>query len=181
MKKDTTLLIRINSGIKNDIQEIANRYDVSVSEIINVLLSDIVKKGDLGINVKAKLNIRNIPKDGYGYIDIFQIKMALEEAIEELNLKGQINKVYLYGSFARNEQNKNSNIDLRFETTNNISMFDIGNIRYFIKEKTGRDIDISNEDVDKLDPLFYENVKKDEICIYEHQGSATSALHQGSS
>ena len=180
MKKDTNLLIRINSDVKSSVQEIANRYGVSVSEIINVLLLEIVRKGDLSINVRSRLNALS-PKSGPGYIDVFQIKKAIEEAIEESKLREKVNKVYLYGSFARNEQNKKSDIDLRFETTNDISMFDIGNIRYLIKEKTGRDIDISNEDVDKLDPLFYENVKKDEICIYERQGSTAGEQHQGSS
>lgn len=180
MKKDATLIIRINSDIKNRVQEIASKYNVSVSEIINASLMDIARRGDINLIMKGRLGLL-LPKDRDSDINIIKIKKAITEAIDESGLNNEINKVYLYGSFARNEETKDSDIDLRFETSNNISMFDIGNIRYLIKEKTGRDVDISNEDVDKLDPLFYENVKKDEICIYERQRLPISSSHQGAS
>ena len=180
MNKDSTLLIRINSDLKQSIQEIANKYNISVSEIINCTLLDIARKGDLNIMQKSKLGLYRY--DGADSIlNIPQIKKAVEESILESNLEDKINKVYLYGSFSRNEAKKNSDIDLRLEAKNNLSMFDIGNIRYLIKEKTGRDVDISNEDTDKLDPLFYENVRKDEVCIYERKGSANSSQHSGTS
>lgn len=176
MKKNDTLLIRINSDLKKQIQEIANKNYVSVAEIIDVCLTEIVRRGDLNINQKAKLKIYDrIPKKND--IDIFVIKNVLSQAIEDLQLKEKVNKVYLYGSFARGEDNPKSDIDLRLETTNNISMFDIGNIRYFIKEKTGRDVDISNEDPVKLDPDFYANVAKDEICIYEQTRHSTDQIY----
>ena len=180
MNKDSTLLIRINTDIKQAIQEIANKNQVSVSEIINCTLLDIVKKGDLNLMMKDRLGVfHNNHLDCS--LNIPNIKKAVEEAVIESNSESKIKRIYLYGSFARNEAKKNSDIDLRFESDNNLSMFDIGNIRYLIKEKTGRDVDISNEDIDKLDPLFYENVRKDEICIYERKGSANSSQHSGTS
>ena len=165
MKKNTTLLIRINDDLKKDIQNIADKNGVSVSEIINLCLSDIAKRGDLNLAMKEKLGVlkKELEKNS---INIHTIKRVIEEAIEELELKDKINKVYLYGSFARGEETPKSDIDLRLET-NHISGFEIGNLRYEIKEKTGRDVDISNEDSNKLDPDFYKLVKQDEICIYE--------------
>ena len=166
MKIDTTLLIRINSDLKKKIQKVADKYDVSVSEIISGCLEDIARKGELNMVMQGRLGIL-AREEAKKHMDIFTIKKVLEQAIEELELRRKIKKVYLYGSFARGEETPKSDIDLRLETTNNLSMFEIGNIRYFIKEKTGRDVDISNEDVDKLDPDFYANVAKDEVCIYE--------------
>lgn len=175
MNKNDTLLIRINSDLKKQIQEIATKNNVSVAEIINVCLAEIAKKGDLNINQKAKLKVYSrIPKKDQ--IDIFTIRKVIAQLVENSEYKEKINKVYLYGSFARGEETPNSDIDLRFETTNNISMFDIGNIRYFIKEKTGRDVDISNEDPDKLDPDFYAKIAKDEICIYDRTRQITNQI-----
>ena len=166
MNRNNTLLIRINDSLKSTIQEIASKNNVSVSDIVNQCLVDIAKKGDLSLAMKSKLGVYGKVL-GISNIDVVTIKKCLDEVLEDLKLKEKVKKVYLFGSFARGEATPSSDIDLRFETTNNISMFDIGNIRYYMKEKTGRDIDISNQDVNKLDPLFYKNIKKDEICIYE--------------
>ena len=86
--------------------------------------------------------------------------------------------MYLYGSFARGEATYKSDIDLRLVTTDSMSMIDIGNLRYEIKEKTGRDVDISNEDPSKLDPDFYANVVNDEICIYDQTRHSTNQVHK---
>ena len=166
MKKNTTLLIRINEDLKKQIQDIADKNGVSVSEIINVYLTDIARKGDINLITKGKLGIiaREMNK---GKLDFFAIKRAIEEAIAKCELQEKIDKVYLYGSYARGEATDKSDIDLRLKTTDDITGFDIGNFRYEIKESTGKDVDISNLTPEELDPDFYANVKKDEICIYE--------------
>ena len=166
MKKNTTLLIRINDELKKEIQNIAAKNYVSVSELINVFLTDIAKKGDVNLATKEKLNVFR-KEVANKKITIHTIKVMINNLIEKLDLIDKIEKVYLYGSFSRGEETPDSDIDLRLVTTNQISLFDIANLRYEIKEITGRDVDISNEDPDKLDPEFYELVQQDEICIYE--------------
>lgn len=165
MKKNTTLLIRINEDLKKQIQDIADKNGVSVSEIINVYLTDIARKGDINLITKGKLGViaREMNK---GKLDFFAIKRAIEEAINKCELQEKIDKVYLYGSYARGEATDKSDIDLRL-VTHDISLFEIGYFGYEIKEKTGKEVDVSNEKPEKLDPDFYANVKKDEICIYE--------------
>ena len=165
MKKNTTLLIRINEDLKKQIQDIADKNGVSVSEIINVYLTDIARKGDINLITKGKLGViaREMNK---GKLDFFAIKRAIEEAINKCELQEKIDKVYLYGSYARGEATDKSDIDLRL-VTHDISLFEIGYFGYEIKEKTGKEVDVSNEKPEKLDPVFYANVKKDEICIYE--------------
>ena len=73
MKKDTTLLIRINSDIKNRVQEVATKYNVSVSEIINASLVDIARRGDINLVMKGRLGLL-LPKDNVGDINIIKIK-----------------------------------------------------------------------------------------------------------
>lgn len=166
MKKDTTLLIRINSDLKSEIQEIADKNGVTVSEIINVYLADIAKKGDINLITKGKLGVIAREMKRGRKLDFFTIKNAIEQAIKECNLEDKIEKVYLYGSYARGEATQKSDIDLRL-VTKDISLFELGNFGFEIKERTGKEVDVSNEKPEKLDPIFYENVRKDEICIYE--------------
>lgn len=164
MKRDTNLLIRINSSLKKEIQDIARRNNVSVSDIINQSLIDIASKGDLSSSMKSKLKV-----DTNSNLSIDLLKRHINEVLDELGLKNKVLKVYLFGSVSRGEATSKSDVDLRFETTNDISMFDIGNIRYYLKKKTGRDVDITNEDPNNMDPSFYRNIKKDEICVYENK------------
>lgn len=165
MKRNTTLLIRINEDLKKQIQEIADKNDVSVSEIINVYLKDIAKNGDLDVNQRKKLGIED--KTHRGLLDVPTIKRVVTETIEELKLQNKIKKVYLFGSYSRGEAKKDSDIDLRLVTTDQITLFEIGNIRYYITEKTGKEVDITNVEPEEQDPDFYSEIKKDEFCIYE--------------
>ena len=166
MKKNSTLLIRINDELKEVIQDIARKNDVTVSEIINVCLVDIAKRGDLNLVQKGRLGIL-MPRNDTNELDILMIRNFVSVAIEKLKLQNKIKKVYLYGSFSRGENTPSSDIDLRLETSDDLSGFDIGNLRYEISNQSGREVDISNEDINKLDPSFYSSIKKDEICIYE--------------
>lgn len=114
-----------------------------------------------------RFNFMMIKWKGMKANSIGEIKVAVKESVDEMNLSTKIFKVFLFGSFARGEQTNKSDIDLWLVTSNDITSFEIGNFRYLIKEKTGRDVDIGNEDFDKLDPDFISNIRKDLICIYE--------------
>ena len=46
-------------------------------------------------------------------------------------------------------------------------MIDVGNIRKDISESIGKDVDLLVVKPENMDPAFYENIRKEEICIYE--------------
>lgn len=48
-----------------------------------------------------------------------------------------------------------------------LTLTDIENIKDELTKKTGRNIDIVTAPKEELDPMFYNIIKKDEICIYE--------------
>lgn len=49
--------------------------------------------------------------------------------------KDVIEKVYLFGSYARGEETSNSDIDLSIEGKEGMSLFDVGYIIYEVEEK----------------------------------------------
>ena len=57
-----------------------------------------------------------------------------------------IEKIGIFGSFARNEQNPDSDIDILIEMENNVSnVYDLKwNLREFLKNQFQRDVDICN-------------------------------------
>jgi len=164
MNRDTNVIFRINSTLKNNVTNIAHSRGVSLSELINACLMDIDKRGYIPINVNKFLPpvYRRENK-----LTIAKIKKILEETIEKQEKKNLIEKVYLFGSYARGEETEESDIDIRVEADRGLSLIDIGNMRLDIVEATGKEVDLLAVHPENMDPAFYQNIRKDEICIYE--------------
>ncbi len=74
-------------------------------------------------------------------------------------------KIGIFGSFARNEQNPDSDIDILIEMENNVSnVFDLKwNLREFLKNQFQRDVDICNSK--HIKPYAKDYILKDAIYV----------------
>lgn len=119
-----------------------------------------------------------------GVLDIAKIKKLVEESIIEAELKDKIKKVYLFGSYSRGEETEESDIDLRIEYDNHFNLFDLSELSYLLRQKTGKKVDVATQKPSQMDPEFYNSIKKDEICIYERAwffipSAITTSLSRG--
>ena len=75
-------------------------------------------------------------------------------------------KIGIFGSFARNEQNPDSDIDILIEMENNVSnVYDLKwNLREFLKNQFQRDVDICNSK--HIKPYAKDYILKDAIYVY---------------
>ena len=164
MNKDANVIFRINSKLKENVSKIANDRGVSLSELINACLKDIDKRGSIPININ-----RFLPPvyERTNKLTISKIKKILDGIIEKQEKKNLIDKVYLFGSYARGEETEESDIDIRIEADKGLGLIDIGNMRLDIVEATGKEVDLLVVHPENMDPAFYKNIRKDEICIYE--------------
>ena len=164
MNKDTNILIRVNSELKENVTNIAKNHGVSLSELITACLEDINYRGQIPIFLNRFLrhSFRN-----RNQIDLILIKRTLDEIIEKQEKKNLIKKAYLFGSYARGEQRPSSDIDIRIEADRGFTLIDIGNMRQVMIEAIGKDVDLLVVHPENMDPEFYKNIRKDEICIYE--------------
>ena len=166
MKKTDNIIIRVDEDLKNRFQKLTKENDLTVSAVLNACIADMLCRNKIPMNIKARAN-RII---GVGYnneLTIAKIKQALEETIKEAELKEKIKKAYLFGSYSRGEENEDSDIDIRIEYDNRFNLFDLSELSYLLKLKTGKSVDIATQPPSKMDQAFYNNIKKDEICIYE--------------
>jgi len=69
---------------------------------------------------------------------INQIKKPIVEVLK----KHKIRKAGIFGSYARGEQNKNSDIDILIEPTKEMSLFDIVRIEFELKRRLKRRVDL---------------------------------------
>ena len=74
-------------------------------------------------------------------------------------------KIGIFGSFARNEQNPDSEIDILIEIENNVSnVYDLKwNLREFLKNQFQRDVDICNSK--HIKPYAKDYILKDAIYV----------------
>jgi predicted nucleotidyltransferase len=78
-----------------------------------------------------------------------------------------VEKAWLFGSFARNEDNAASDIDMliRFVPDEKITLFRYGGIVYNLEQATGRKVDLVEDGM--LKPFAIESAEKDKVLIYE--------------
>jgi uncharacterized protein len=76
-----------------------------------------------------------------------------------------INYLGLFGSFARGEETKQSDIDLLIDFDRTKSLFDLADIKLFFQEKLGRKVDLTMRGYIKKSLKSF--IDKDLITIYE--------------
>ena len=165
MKKESNIIIRVDEEVKNRFQSLVERYDTTMSYVLNECMIDMVNRDNIPLKLRYRLNAEKNKKQGE--LTIAKIKQLLEETINEANLENKIKKVYLFGSYSRGEETDNSDIDLRIEFDNRFNLFDLSEMSYLLKQKSGKKVDIATQEPAEMDPAFYNSIKKDEICIYE--------------
>lgn len=165
MEKDTNVIFRVNSTLKENVTNIAKENGVTMSDIITACLKDIEHRKMVPINLQKYL-----PQKHQSLISIPLIKLYLNEIIRKQN-KQLIKKAYLFGSYARGEETPKSDIDIRLEVEKGFSLIEIGNIRQDLVDLTGKDVDLLVIDPLKLDQDFYNKIRKEEICLYERSWS----------
>jgi predicted nucleotidyltransferase len=78
-----------------------------------------------------------------------------------------VEKAWLFGSFARNEDDEQSDIDMLIQFTPNekITLFRYGGIVYNLEQITGRKVDLVEEGM--LQSFALETAERDKVLIYE--------------
>ena len=166
MKKSTNIIIRVNEKIKTRFQELVKEEDTTISFVLNECMIQMISKNEIPDSIKARINPNVSKKDK---LNISTIKKYVEEAINDAELINKIEKVYLFGSYSRNEESEESDIDIRIEYKNHFDLFDLGNLSYYLEKKTGKKVDIATKKPSEMEPSFYNSIKKDEICIYQQK------------
>jgi predicted nucleotidyltransferase len=161
MNKDTNIIIRTDSDIKKEFLEIVYKNGHTASNVLNAFIVDIVEKNRIPNNILIKLK----PVKRKEIVSIPYIKKCLREILEKSKKNEDISKAYLFGSYARGEETSLSDVDIRLEVNDNFTLFDLTEIAYNLEEKLNKKVDIITSG--NLDELLYEEIKKEEICIYE--------------
>lgn len=80
-----------------------------------------------------------------------------------------VNKVWLFGSYARGEENANSDIDLlvSFDPSSRVSLFTMGGMYMDLRRMLGKDVDLIEEGT--LEDYAVATAERDKRLIYERE------------
>lgn len=95
-------------------------------------------------------------------LTIEDIKMVVNKLAKAYGVE----KVYLFGSYARGDANHASDIDLRIEKGNIKGLFQLSGFYLELEEAFERKVDVVTTDT--LDTDFLKRISKEEIVVYEH-------------
>jgi hypothetical protein len=76
-----------------------------------------------------------------------------------------IRKVGVFGSYARQQANESSDIDLLFDFQKTFGLIGLSRLKLCLEESLGKHVDIL--EFSSIDPLIRDNVLKDTVLIYE--------------
>jgi hypothetical protein len=92
-----------------------------------------------------------------------EIKELIDQHRPELKKQFHVDKIGVFGSYARGTQKKRSDIDFLLTFNKPISYFDLAGLKIYIEEIAGRKSDVVP--FHNLRPEFRENVYKEVIYI----------------
>jgi predicted nucleotidyltransferase/urease gamma subunit len=168
---DQAILSKIENGkriaTRENIAKLAayyniNEKDLTVSWLSDKLINEIDNE-DLAIEAfrvaEEKIATRKTPQ--------LSKEKIIEIIREFLKEDGRVAKAWIFGSFARGDYNNKSDIDMmvRFNNSDNISLFDYADLTFLLEEKLKKKIDLVEEG--NLRPFALETAKNDLTLIYE--------------
>jgi predicted nucleotidyltransferase len=99
----------------------------------------------------------------------------IREKVKPIAEKYGIDKVWLFGSYARGEATEDSDVDFVLTYTKLIGKFALGGVFADMEDTFGMPVDIvseralRNEYSSELDKTFLENIERDRKLLYERQ------------
>jgi len=154
------LILRLSKCLGLDYKELQIKY-------LSDRLYKELKSVDFSLE-SLEVVVKRIEKEHTGTSYEMEKKKLIKK-IRNYFKNRPIEKVWLFGSFARNEEGYDSDIDLlvRFTKPNRIDLFDYIGIRQDLEDLTGRQVDLVEEgqELEKIKPI----ITKERKLIYERK------------
>lgn len=137
-----------------------NKNDLLVAWLSDRLVYDVIEE-------ELALKALQVAEEKVEYLKFK--KMDRKELIQKINTIlshfKQIQKAWIYGSFARNDDGPKSDIDIALEADSTFSYFDLADLEYKLENSIHRKEDIGF--IDAFNPYIFENIKLDLMLVYE--------------
>lgn len=155
----TTVSARLDSNIKAQAEQILSKLGLSHSAAISALYSQIVLQQGLPFDIRIP-HERKTTRDQADC----GISQTMRQAVESVAGRYGVERVWAFGSRARNAAKAESDLDLRIDK-GDMRGFQIGGFVYDLEQLIGVPVDVST--TSSLSDDFLASIKKDEVLLYE--------------
>ncbi|MCX6257839.1 MAG: nucleotidyltransferase domain-containing protein [Bacteroidia bacterium] len=168
---DQAILSKIERGqrkaTRNQVVKLEEYFKVKEDDLLVAWLSDklVYELEDEKLALKAlQLAEEKVAYNAYKKTDRKTIEKTIKDYFEK---DSHIRKAWLFGSFARGDDDYKSDIDIAIKTDEDFSYFDLAEIQFELENIVKRKVDIGF--IDSFKPSIIEHVNPDLILIYERQ------------
>lgn len=166
---DQAILSKIERGqrkiSRDQVVKLAQYYQMKEDDLLISWLSDklVYELEDEELAIKAlQLAEEHVAYAAFKKIDRNEIKKQLIDGIAKFE---KVRKAWIYGSFSREDDGPNSDIDIALETIDDFSYFDLADVKFQLEKLVNRKVDVGF--IDAFKPYIFEHVKPDLKLIYE--------------
>ena len=92
----------------------------------------------------------------------------IRQTAESLGQRYGVERIFLFGSYARGDNNEASDIDFRIDKGNIRGLFQLCGFKNQLEDMLGREVDVLT--TQSLDEKFLSNIAKEEILLYANRG-----------
>jgi hypothetical protein len=168
---DQAILSKIERGLRNATREqvvkLAAYFKVKESDLLVSWLSDKLVYELYGEQLALEaLQVaeEKVAYKAYLQVDRSELIQCLQNEIKQFS---KVQKAWIYGSFSRNEDGPQSDLDIAIQADESLSYFDLAEIQYQLEKALNRKIDLGF--IDSFKPYIFENLKPDLKLVYERQ------------
>ena len=162
MKKNVLINLRVEQDLKESFQQIAENNGYTMSDVITASMKEIVRRGTIPFYLSSKL-----PRKNRSIISIQEIKIAVENAVFQLDNKESIKSISIFGSYAIGSMDSNSDIDLLIDADSNFGFKGMGMLCDILEKSLHKKIDITLDQHE--DSYFYRVANREKIIIYQKE------------
>ena len=166
---DQAILSKIERGQRKPTREqvvkLAKYFKVKENDLLVAWLSDklVYEVEDEEMALKAlQVAEEKVAYTAFKKIDRRDTLKKLKNGLKKFPL---IEKAWIYGSFAREDDGPKSDVDIALQTNDTFTYFDLAEVQHQLENSINRKIDVGF--MDSFKPYILEHVKPDLKLIYE--------------
>lgn len=166
----SVLSVRVDAGVKDSFAGLCEELGMTASVAVNMFMRQMLREQALPF-VPSIATSDNGEREEMAARTVLlrsEIISAVDSVVRE---KPEIERVVLFGSYARDEATAQSDVDLRVEFVEGavLGLFAMSGVASALKAALGRRVDIVT--AEKLNDDLEDSIKRDGVVIYERAKS----------
>jgi predicted nucleotidyltransferase len=159
MEKSARINLRIDPDTKKKCEALAQEEGLTLSSLINAYLHALARQEKVPLFVLP----RKRGKKSEAVLSFAELYRLVNAVVPAYGAK--IQKVYLFGSYARDEARPSSDVDLLIEPGPKMSLFDLSRLQSELEQKLGRKVDLVSS-LETLPKAMVASIEHDRKILY---------------